>query len=92
MENKELANYPWVFWFQVSYRPKWFSYNWRTRGANFIEVQLWVFKISIGRPWLKSPVDAHVRDYGSAKYVHNTNQDNLKQRFSFICKSPKNGK
>ena len=89
MENKELANYPWVFWFQVSYRPKWFSYNWRARGANFIEVQLWVFKISIGRPWLKSPVDAHVRDYGSAKYVHNTNQDNLKQRFSFICKSPK---
>jgi hypothetical protein len=90
--RREYANYPWVFWVRISYRPKWFSRRWSTRGANFKEIQLWVFKISIGRPWLKGPIEAHIRDYGSTQYVHDTNKQNLKPFFSFTCKPPRNGK
>lgn len=90
--NKELANYPWVFWIAIRWRPKWFKFYWKTRGANYIDIQWWKFHISIGRPWLKTVVDAHSRDYGSAKYVHDTNKQNLKPLFSFIRKPPKNGK
>ena len=91
MENKELANYPWVFWFQVSYRPKWFSYNW-CMGSQLYRSAVVGVQDKYREAVAKIAIDSHVRDYGSAKYVHNTNQDNLKQRFSFICKSPKNGK
>lgn len=88
MKSKELANYPWVFWLSISCRPKWFSYNWSTRGANYKEIQWWIFKINIGRPWLKIVVDAHARDFGSAKYIHDTNKTNSTRLFSFNCPPP----
>lgn len=53
------ANYPWVFWINISYRPKWFKMFWKTRGANYIEYQVLILKITIGRPWFKGSVDAH---------------------------------
>lgn len=85
----ELANYPWVFWLRISVRTKWFNNYWRTRGANHLEMQIWIFRISIGRPWVKMYLDAHSRDYGSAKYVHKSNKENLKYWFSFKMKPPK---
>lgn len=87
--EQELANYPWVFWLQIQYRPKWFSKCWKTRGSNYVEYQIWVFKISIGKPWLKCAVDSHQSSYGSAMHVHKCNKDNLKMSFSFKRKPPK---
>lgn len=86
--KQEYANYPWVFWLKISIRPKWFSYMWRTRGANHLDMQIWIFRVSIGRPWLKMYIDAHTRDYGSAKYVHEANKVNLKRIIAFKMKSP----
>lgn len=87
--KQELANYPWVFWLKISYRPKWFSKWWKTRGSNAVEYQVWVFKISIGQPWLKCAVDAHQSSYGSAMYVHKCNKENLKMPLSFKMKPPR---
>jgi hypothetical protein len=80
----ETANYPWVFWIDISYRPKWFKWFWSTRGANYIEFQVIIFRISIGMPWIKDVVSANQRDFGSAKCIHKTNKDNLRNRFSFL--------
>jgi hypothetical protein len=82
--KKETANYPWVFWLSIGWRAKWFRFFWHVRGANFLEIQFWKFRISIGRPWLKSIADAHQRDYGSSQHIHKTNRDNLKQKISFL--------
>lgn len=84
--NKEIANYPWVFWLTIRWRPKWFKKFWKTRGGNYLEYQFLWWQISIGRPWLKSNLDSKVESYGSAKYVHKTNQDNLKLPFSILIK------
>lgn len=84
--KKEVANYPWVFWLSVRWRPRWFKKFWGTRGANYAEYQFLWWQISIGKPWLKMFVDSSQRDYGSAKYVHKSNQENLKQTFSFLIK------
>ena len=86
--NYILSNYPWVFWFKISYKPKWFSRLWSTRGANYFEMQLGFLRISIGRPWLKNVTDAYIRDQGSCKRVHETNKQNLQDFFSFKMKSP----
>jgi len=90
MKNKELANYPWVFWITIRWRPKWFKFYWKTRCANAVDIQFWKFNIGIGRPWLKGLVDAHQRDYGSSKYVHQTNLENRKIPISFTMPPPKN--
>lgn len=80
MKNKQ----PWVFWFSISYRPKWFKKFWRTRGTNFIEYQIFFLKISIGRPWL------HEEDYGLGinttreDQIKEINKGNLKQPFSLL--------
>lgn len=47
---------PWVFWFRISYRHKWFKRFWYTRGNNYLEVQCWILKISIGMPWLHNRI------------------------------------
>lgn len=89
MSKIETANYPWVFWINISYRPQWFKKFWKTRGANYVEYQVWVFKISIGQPWFKGALDAHQRDYGSAKHIHKTNQDILHNTKLSILIKPK---
>jgi hypothetical protein len=88
----DYANYPWVFWITIRYRPRWFKRFWESRGANYVEYQLWVFQVIIGRPWLRGPVESHQRDFGSAKYVHNCNKENLRHWFSFKMKSPMNNR
>lgn len=73
----ETSRKPWVFWFDISIRKKWFSNYWTTRGANFFEMQLWIFKISIGRPWIKS-------EHFGYDHVKKANKDNLRAPFSFL--------
>lgn len=79
MNNSKL---PWVFWLNISIRRDWFKRFWKTRGANFLEMQAWIFKISIGMPWLQGPVSSTRKNYGSYDYIRKTNLDNLKQPFS----------
>jgi len=74
----------WVFWFNVSIRRNWFSYFWKTRGANFIEIQFFIFKISIGLPWHKNYINSIIRDYGSNASLLKTNEMNLKSRWAIL--------
>jgi beta-lactamase class D len=78
------ANYPWVFWIYIQWRPKWFAFWWKTRGANAWDCQIWKFHISIGMPWFIGYVEANQRDYGSAKHIHETNKCNAKRPFSIL--------
>jgi hypothetical protein len=48
-----IRNFPWVFWVTVE-RRKWFKMFWKSRGANFLNLQIFCFYISIGMPWKKS--------------------------------------
>lgn len=79
--KKRIANIPWVFWFTVEFRPKWFKMFWKTRGANFTEIQFLYWKISIGMPWLNSYLS--FPDYYDEN-IHETNKENLKARFSIL--------
>ena len=80
---------PWVFWFRISIRRKWFSYWWHTRGANYYELQVWIFKISIGRPWFIGAVYQNRKDYGSLNHIRQTNADNLKAPFTILMNREK---
>ena len=71
----------WVFWFKISIRRKWFSYWWSTRGANFKEYQIWIFKISIGQPWLHDVIEQETKGHAD-----NVNSDNKKMSFSRLIK------
>lgn len=82
----ETANYPWVFWVNIGWR-KWFTFFWKTRGANFMDIQIWRMHISIGMPWYKGYLKGCQRDHGSAKNIHKTNQDNLKAPLSVLIKA-----
>lgn len=73
MKNK------WVFWFRISVRKQWFSYWWKTRGSNHMELQIWIFKISIGLPWNKSIQDID--------YIEKTNYNNLKAPYTLLIKN-----
>lgn len=84
--KKEIANYPWVFWLSIRWRPKWFKRFWKTRGANYSEYQFLWWAISVGRPWLKMYVDSNRDNYGSAKYIHDSNKQNLKLLVSFLIR------
>jgi hypothetical protein len=80
---KKYANVPWVFWFTVRIRRNWFKIFWTARGSNFREFQIWIFQISIGRPWLNSTMT--YPDY----YDENTkeiNDGNLKSKFSILIR------
>lgn len=68
---------PWVFYISIRQR-EWFSKFWKTRGANFIEFQLFRLQINIGLPWKKIVVISHLRDYNSIKSILETNKANLK--------------
>ena len=81
--DETIKNFPWVFWFNISLRPDWFSYWWKTRGANFLEYQIWIFKISIGRPWKEHVLLGYLNDYNNLKIPEKTNEANLNPLFSF---------
>jgi hypothetical protein len=81
-KQKNINFFPWVFYVDIRKR-KWFSYYWSTRGANFKEFQIFIFKITIGMPWKKSVLNSKINDYGNLKSAKNTNDANLKRRFSF---------
>jgi hypothetical protein len=83
---RKLSSLPWVFWINISIRREWFSYWWKTRGSNFAEYQVWIFKISIGRPWLRSVVESKIRDYGGVETILKTNEANLKNPISILIK------
>lgn len=76
------AKVQWVFWINISFR-KWFKFYWTTRGANYKEIQIWLIRISIGRPWLDCYVGSQYRDYKTTRYITETNKGNLKRFFSF---------
>lgn len=76
------AKLPWVFWINISIRRKWFSKWWKTRGSNYVEYQLWIFRISIGRPWIQDVVYRYRKDRGSYASIRETNEANLRQRFA----------
>lgn len=82
--NRIVSTLPWVFWMHISIRRDWFSYWWSTRGANFVEFQVWIFCISIGRPWLKSVIESKIHQYGSAYSIKKTNEENLKLPMSIL--------
>lgn len=79
-----LNKFPYVFWFKVSVRTNWFSYWWHTRGANSIEIQAWIFKISIGRPWCKGVLAGYKRDFKNLDQPKRVNDDNLKANFTIL--------
>jgi len=66
-------NLPWILRLNVEIRKDWFSYWWSTRGANFKEFQIWIFKISIGMPWKEIAVKSKLRDYGNLSSIKQTN-------------------
>lgn len=70
--NKE-KNFPWIFYITIEFNTDWFSYWWKTRGANFLQLQILFFKIKLGRPWLKCYLENQIKEYGSLKYVKETN-------------------
>jgi len=75
-------NHPFVFWLKISIRKTWFSYWWKTRGANFLEFQVWIFRISIGMPWYQGYLDSVKKDYGSLNTIEESNKGNLKHWLS----------
>ncbi len=76
----------WVFWINLSIRKNWFKFFWKTRGANYLEVQLWIFKLSIGLPWHKEVVKAQIRDYGHTRSLELSNLSNSVSPYSFWLK------
>jgi hypothetical protein len=62
-QSIDISKFPWIAWFRIEIRKDWFCFFFKTRGSNFLEFQIWIFKISIGMPWKK-----HVLEYW---YQHN---------------------
>lgn len=81
----ELSKCSWVFWFEIRYRPNWFSRFWKNRGANFKDYQIWKFHVSIGRPWLKAYEDA----YGEGE-INLANAKNFDRPFSLLIINKQN--
>lgn len=50
--NNNIKTYPWVFWITFSKR-NWFKKIWWSRGSNFLDIQFYKIRISIGMPWHK---------------------------------------
>ena len=84
--REDVIRYPWVFWVSISIRKEWFSYWWKTRGSNFIEFQVWIFKINIGMPWQKSP-RMYYNKMNELRNMKKTNENCLKAPFSFLIGS-----
>jgi hypothetical protein len=90
MDEDDIIGFPWIFWLDIRIRKDWFSYWWKSRGSNCINFQVWIFDISIGRPWKKNALLSNVRDYNSLDSAKNTNNSNLKAPFAFQIGSYKN--
>lgn len=75
---------PWVFYINISVRKDWFSYWWSTRGSNFKEFQVWMFKISVGRPWSQIVLELLMSEYGNIEYAMKTNTENLRGPFTIL--------
>lgn len=84
------CRFPWVFWLNIKIRRKWFSYFWKTRGTNFLEIQFFIFYISIGMPWKECVLESHIKDYGTLDSIKNTNIGHLKRFFTFQIGKYKN--
>jgi len=65
-----------VFWITFEKR-QWFSKLWKTRGANFMNIQIFGLMISIGLPWKNVYINVHNRDYRTLKHLKTTNDANL---------------
>ena len=78
-----INKYPWVFWFNIKIRTKWFSYFWKARGANYLEIQFLCFYISIGRPWSEYYLETNIRDYGNLNSIKKTN-DSFPQKWYYF--------
>lgn len=76
----------WVFWFNVQIRKDWFSFWWKTRGSNFMEIQVWIFKISIGLPWSKIVKEYYLKQDGNLNKLDKVNIDNLKGPWTLLIK------
>lgn len=90
IKENSIIGFPWVFWISIDIRKNWFSYWYKSRGSNAIEFQVWIFRISIGRPWIKRVLLGQLRDYNSLEYTKETNNNNLNNPFSFQIGSYKN--
>lgn len=73
----------WIFWIEIN-RRSWFKKLWSTRGANFIDIQIFGYLLSIGLPWKKCVIDGYKRDYTNKaeSHIKQVNQQNLKHKFS----------
>lgn len=58
------------------------SYWWSTRGANFVEYQVWKFRITVGRPWHPDAIAQKLRDDGSLTSCMDVNTYTLANTFS----------
>ena len=84
--KEDVIKYPWVFSFRIKIRRDWFSYWWKTRGANFVEFQVWIFNITIGRPWHENP-RIYYNEQKQLEHMKKTNEANLKAKFTFLVGS-----
>lgn len=75
--------FPWVFWVNISIRKDWFSYWWKSRGSNCLNLQVWIFSISIGRPWINHVLEDKIKDFGSLDSAKKVNDNNLTAPISF---------
>lgn len=76
----------WVFWISFEKR-NWFNNIWHTRGSNYLDIQLFKIRVSIGMPWLKRVVESKIRDYGQdgmLREINKANSGNLNHWFSFL--------
>lgn len=68
----------WVFWFTIEKRKGWFKKFWKTRGSNFMEIQIYDYKISIGMPWHPEVVKKAGTSYPleGINHFHEANKQN----------------
>lgn len=81
MKQQAIKNFPWILHLKVEVRKDWFSKLWKTRGANYLELQVWIFKITIGMPWIKDVLADYLANYKSLDIPKATNN-------SFLAHSP----
>lgn len=82
----QTAKIKWVFWIAFEKRD-WFNNIWYTRGSNYLDIQFFKIRISIGMPWLKAAYLSKVRDYGQTgamTEINKANAGNLNLWFSFL--------
>ena len=75
MRNK-MKKPSWVFWLNISIRKHWFSKWWKSRGANSIDIQVWIFHINIGLPWHKNVLRYELEMFGNYDNLEKTNRIN----------------